>query len=195
VSVLLPTPSATLVHTAIGHVELYGPHDGVWMLDTPRLIFDVPSDILKILFGTVADFVNRMFGEAEHSFLQIFAQSPSRECWLALLREAEEAVTITDDQLQFRRWQAQPGVIDRQIERLCQRYAGQPPQRMLKQLRFSAEFIANLSHDAYQPQGGFTDQSHYIRACRELTGYTPTALKNLSDLFYLRGDVFPRIRC
>jgi len=157
-------------------------------------VIDVPPDIVKILFGTVADFVNRMFGEAEHTFLQIFAQSPTHAGWTALLQEAEDAVTITDDQRQFRRWLAQPNTLDRQAERLCARYAGQSPQQILRQVRFSAEFVANLPLDVYQPQGHFADQSHYIRTGRELTGYTPAELKNVSDSFYLRGEVFSRLR-
>lgn len=188
--VLLPTPSATLVHNALGHVELYGPHSSAWLLPPPRLVFDVPPDIVKILFGTVADFVNRMFGEAEHPFLEVFAQSPTHAGWTALLQEAEDAVTITDDQRQFRQWLAQPNMLDRQAERLCARYAGQSPQQILRQTRFSAEFVANLSLDVYQPQGHFADQSHFIRTSRELTGYTPAELKNVSDSFYLSGQVF-----
>jgi hypothetical protein len=189
----LPTPSATLVHNAIGHVELYGPHSGVWMLPPPRFVVDVPSDVVKILFGTVADFVNRMFGEAEHPFLDVFAQAPTHESWRVLLREAEEAVTITDDQRQFRDWLAHPDSLDRQAERLCWRYAGQRPQQVLKLIKFSTEFVANLPLSTWQPQGNFADQSHYIRTCKELTGYTPSELKNLSDLFYLRGATFSKL--
>lgn|GEM_PF-2589885 len=153
VIVLLPTPNATFVHNASGHVEIYGPHSGVWVLSDPRLIFDVPPDIVKVLLGTAAHFVDRMFGEAEHPFLEIFAGAPTREGWVALLQEAEDAVTITDDQLQFRRWLANPVTLDRQAERLCVRYAGQSPQRILKQLKFGAEFVGNLPHGNYRPQG------------------------------------------
>jgi hypothetical protein len=192
--VLLPSPNATLVYNHDGHVELYGPHGSLWTLPTPRLVFDVPSDRVKILFGVVSDFVNRMFGEAEHPFLEIFAESPRLDAWSALLQNAEDAVTVTDDQLQFRRWMASPVLLDRQAERLCLRYAGQPPAQVLKQLKFGVEFTANLREQTYQPQGQFADQSHYIRTCRELTGYTPTALKKLSDSFYLRGVVFNRLR-
>jgi hypothetical protein len=190
---LLPTPLATLVHGAHGGVALYGPHSGVWLVPPPCLAVDVPPDVVKILFGRVAHFVDRMLGEAEHPFLAVFAEAPSRGAWAELLREAEESVTITPDQIAIRRWLANPVAITRRTERLCQRYAGQPPQQILKQLRFSAEFAANLPLPAYQPLGHFADQSHYIRACRELTGYTPTALRNLSRSFYLHGEVLPRL--
>jgi hypothetical protein len=192
VLVLLPTPDATLVMTASGHVEIYGPHATVWRMPHPRLIIDVPADLVKILFGAVADFVDRMFGEAEHPFLGIFAEHATREGWLALLQEAEDAVTITDDQLQYRRWRQDLGAFDRQAERLCLRYAGQSPRRILTQIRFSNEFVANLPLSTYQPQGNFADQSHYIRTGKALTGFSPTDLKNLARHFYLSGTSFTR---
>jgi hypothetical protein len=191
--VLLPTPTATLVYSATGQVELYGPHATVWVLPSPRLVIDVPSDIVKNLFGVVADFVDRMFGQAEHPFLELFAEAPGAESWAALLQSAEAAVTVTDDQLQFRRWMAHPELLDRQAERLCLRYAGQSPVQVLKQVKLGAEFTANLGSKRYVSQGQFADQSHYIRTCRELTGYTPATLKKLSDLFYLRGVVFNKL--
>jgi hypothetical protein len=190
---LLPTPNATLLCTAHGNTELYGPHGVVWILPAPRIVLDVPSDLVKVLFGPVTDFVDRMFGESEHPFLDIFRESPKAESWQALLKEAEDSVTITDDQMQFRRWIANPGSTDRQAERLCQRYAGQSPTRIRQQVRVSAEFAANLDKVTYTPQGFFADQSHYIRVCRELTGHTPTELKNVSDSFYLNGDVLDKL--
>jgi hypothetical protein len=192
-TVLLPTPDATLVLNADNRVTLYGPHSGVWQLHSPRLLLNLPCDMVKILFGPVAGFVNRVFGESEHPFLAAFAGSPSLTHWNQLLIEAEECVTITEDQLQFRAWRANPVALDRQAERLCRRYGGQRPVRMLQQQRLSEEFVANLKHESYQPRGHFADQSHYIRTCQTLTGFSPTELRNLSDSFYRTGVVFSRL--
>jgi hypothetical protein len=188
--VMLPSPQATLVQNNNGVVELYGPHSTVWQVSAPQLMLDVAPDWVKVLFGATSDFIDRVYSQAEHAFLLPFAQNASTTTWRALLEEGIDSVTITSEHRWFRRWMEAPALLDRQAERCALRYAGQSPTRILKQRKVSAEFVGNLPTATYQPHGHFADQSHYIRACRELTGYTPTQLRNLSESFYLGGQVF-----
>jgi hypothetical protein len=187
---LLPSPFATVV--AVGGavspgVLLFGPHSTVWVIDRPIRVLDVSPDLVKLVFGPVVDFVDRRFDAAELAMLRPFVDEHD---WNGLVSEAYEAITVTDDHRQFGEWFGVFDRVDRQVERLCKRYAGQSPRRIAQQLNVSAEFVANLPFRHYRPTGLFSDQSHYIRSCRLLTGMTPSELRNVSEWFYLRGEWF-----
>jgi hypothetical protein len=193
--VLLPSPFATVV-SAVGDrgdttTVLYGPHSTVWSVERPVQLIDVPPDLVKLIFGTVSAFVDRRFGLDELPLLQPFTEVAD---WSSLICDARNSITVTDDHRQFLDWFAVSDRIDRQVERLCRRYAGQTPRRITQQRNVSAEFVAQLGKRAYVPTGCFADQSHYIRTCRNLTAFTPTELRNLSDSFYAQNELVRSVR-
>ncbi|TRD11320.1 helix-turn-helix transcriptional regulator [Erythrobacter insulae] len=80
---------------------------------------------------------------------------------------------------------AQVGVSTRSAQRLCKRYFGVSPSRLLKRYRAirAAMFLANpdLSDELRaEILSIYFDQAHLIRDIRRYTGRTPTAFKNAS---------------
>jgi len=176
---LLPSPFATLVR-GDGGVRLVGPHGGVQRLGGIETVMSCSPNVVKALAGHPRLFVGRIVSAAEAPLLHVFAEHPAAQ-WPLLLADLRDAVDETDDERRFARvWRsladgARPAgpEAQRQQERLCRRYAGQAPSLVRRQLRLAAQLAADLAAGRHRALGAFTDQSHYVRECRALTGATP----------------------
>lgn len=191
---LLPSPYTTIVRQyELQRVVLYGPHQRVWQLDekVDALFFCRPN-IIKVLFGHPKQYVNKSFTNDELSLLRPFNETPVNG-WYGLLEDARASVAVLPDEIQFlKEWphitsgeyNIETGAHQRQLERICRRYAGQSPSQITQEIRLSRQLVMDIEHQAYQPSGLYADQSHYIRECRKLTGRTPAYWQNLSVTFY-----------
>lgn len=66
------------------------------------------------------------------------------------------------------------GLSRRQVERNCKRYYGSPPKVLARKYRALRAAIALAKGEGGDfAQGGFYDQSHYIREIKHFTGVTP----------------------
>src|SRR5690606_7957163 len=97
---------------------------------------------------------------------------------------ARDAVpTHFDEEIFLERWptlvagrlDSRPPPSRRQDERIVARYAGQPPKRILRQVRLATQLAADIYAGSYNPSGDFADHAHYIRVVRALTGRTPAS--------------------
>lgn len=190
---LLPSPFATLLWSP-GYVQLFGPHDRLYRArptGAAYLMFCMPT-FIKALLGHPRYFLNQQFSVEALPLLAPFQESSPTE-WPTLLQDLRAAVVMTHDEYQFTElWYqliGQPCPIndvtpERQAERLCRRYAGQPPTSIGRQLRLATQLSKDLATGTHEPTGAYSDQSHYIRECRKHTGRSPGEWQNVSATFY-----------
>lgn len=190
---LLPSPYAVIIRTSESSATIFGPHQHVFQ--TPGVggeaIFCTPN-FVKALLGHPRYFINRHFTSAELSLLRPFDEH-SFVKWPDLVNDVRDSVQKTPDEVQFEReWPrilaGEPMHVDatqqRQLERLCLRYAGQSPLQIMQEVRLSRQLAADIARGEHVSLGLFADQSHYIRECKKLTGQTPQYWQNLSATFY-----------
>ena len=75
---------------------------------------------------------------------------------------------------------AAAGVSVRTLQRLFRTEVGLTPTEVLRVRRFRAAAVATLrgaTGTAAASDAGYSDQPHWVRECRRVTGHTPTALK------------------
>lgn len=191
---LLPSPHMVIVRQGESRVILYGPHQRVWQLNerVNTLLFCMPH-MLKVLFGHPRYYVNKSFTSDELPLLQAFGETLVSD-WRELLDDARASVKVLPDEMQFlKEWpQIISGGYDnktdtqqRQLERICKRYAGQSPSQITQEIRLAQQLAVDIRHRAYSPSDRYADQSHYIRECRKLTGQTPAHWQNVSATFYI----------
>lgn len=179
---LLPSPYATVLRDG-DRTLLLGPHDRVRVLTdvAAGAVMTCTPSLLKAMAGHPRSFVDAALTTREVPLLRPFDDHDVAD-WPTMVRDLRSAVDVTGDEEQFAGvWaaitghgRATAGTVDqRQAERLCRRYAGQTPSRILRQLRLAAQLAADIAAGEYRPLGRFADQSHYIRESRRLTGHTP----------------------
>jgi len=190
---LLPSPYATVLRDG-DRVRLLGPHDRVRVLTDVRagVLMTCAPNLIKALAGHPRRFVDALLTAREVPLLRPFEECAVAE-WPPLVRDLRSSVEVTVDEQQFEDiWQAitrhgettTRTVDQRQAERLCRRYAGQTPSRILRQLRLATQLAADIAAREHRPLGGFADQSHYIRESRTLTGHTPRHWRSSPASFY-----------
>lgn len=185
---LLPTPRVTIVKCA-NTISLLGPHSSLKVIQNPDWVVSVRPEAVKLLFGKVEDFVNKLYQDSELATLGAFLTCSTTQDIKELLLDGRNSVTkIWDEELFVSWWRAgmEVNAIDRSLQRACKRYGGQSPQ----QIQIQMQYKMGLSLIDYVYGGDiykdfFSDQSHFIRACKLKTGKTPNDIKNMSDFFYL----------
>lgn len=197
---LLPSPYATLLIQS-EEVLLYGPHSKVWTVPRTQsaVILFLEPHFIKNIVGHTKYFINKAYTQQELPLLALFVNVFSEKESRMLLQDARDAVEITHNERQFEKvWReltdggtlAQDIAMQRQSERLCLRYAGQSPLMIIRENRLTSQLAVDIRTGRYTPIGQFADQSHYVRECRQLTGYTPRHWQKMSGTFYdHKGDV------
>ncbi len=176
---LLPSPYATVL-SIDGTVRLVGPHSTVHRFRGIDALMTCTPNVIKAFAGHPRLFVDGSVSTEEVPLLHTFREHPPSQ-WPTLLDDLRRSVDVTDDERQFETvWQSllnrttsAGSSAQRQEERLCRRYAGQPPAAARRQLRLSAQLAADIAAGRHRSLGEFTDQSHYVRECKALTGHVP----------------------
>lgn len=190
---LLPSPYATLLRVD-GAVRLLGPHNGMRRLRGVDALMSCTPSVIKAFAGHPRLFVGDLVSTGDVPLLRTFEERPPSR-WPMLLDDLRGSVDVTGDESQFDAlWQSLMGrktsagsSVQRQEERLCRRYAGQTPTAIRRQLRLSAQLAADITAGRHRSLGEFTDQSHYVRECKALTGATPGRWWRTSAAFHAPG--------
>lgn len=178
-TLLLPSPFATLWRVQ-GTVRLGGPHSTIHgLVGADALMFCSPN-VIKAFAGHPRLFAGRVVSVTHVPLLRQFEEHEVSQ-WPLLLDDLRWSADVTDDEQQFdtawrtllHRASSPRSEAQRQQERVCRRYAGQPPAMIGRQLRLSTQLAADIEARGHRSVGAFTDQSHYIRECKKLTGRTP----------------------
>ncbi|MDP1739163.1 MAG: AraC family transcriptional regulator [Caulobacter sp.] len=141
------------------------------------------EDLLAELRGAVSDADALTMLDA--FFLDLIADRPSAPPIVA----RAHAALVTTQPRSVDAWAASLAVSVRQLERLCQRYFGMSPKRLLRRQRF----LRTLAAMRDTPPGAwsglidshFVDQSHFIREFHYYLGMTPRA-------YFARAQPFMR---
>ncbi len=157
--------------------------------------FDQDIDILldQIFKETATEQLTTLLDNFFVSKLTAFS-NPYLENALRLLHQVEHDIgvnTIAEKKL---------GISRRQLNRLFNQHLGTSPQKYRHIVRFRhamnskifQDAVINYTELAFKAQ--YTDQSHFTKTCKQLTGYTPKSFFNKGkhigseDIFW----VFPR---
>lgn len=190
---LLPTGNVVIViphTTTLEAVRLVLPHRDVVIADAVGIALSLSPNFVKCLIGEPRLHLGQTLRADEHPMLAPFAGVATIEDALELLRDLRASLAVTPDEedfLQLWRTFTSEGHIPprlRRDQRLCVRYAGQPPTTLNLTSRLARSLDADNATGLYNGLGHFADASHYGRVCRAFTGRTPAEWKNMSRTFY-----------
>jgi hypothetical protein len=166
------------------------PHGDVRRVDDVTTCASLAPNFIKCLLGEPRRFLGTV-ETCEHVMLSPFAPCRSFEDTVPLLVDLRRSLTVTPDEHDFLElWDAYRGnpeslpTSDRWVQRLCLRYAGQAPKRLLTLARLAQTLSADHESGLHNSLGAFADASHFARVCRAFTGRPPTAWRHLSQTFY-----------
>lgn len=191
---LLPSPNVTLTfiqneNSIEGIVTL--PHKSIFAMDKVLCCLTLAPNFIKSLLGKPTDYTEQQMTCSSSRFLEDFTFDESLQQVSYLLNDLRSSLEITNDEAQFNRiWQTynEPDELlptsDRQVQRLCKRYAGQTPETINLIKKLARTLDADNSTGHYNSLGDFADASHLARVCKQFTGYNPSHWKNSSQLFY-----------
>jgi hypothetical protein len=184
----LPEPGATLIYQQ-DQASLLGPHGRIFFLPQVRLTVSLRPEFIKLILGNVSRTLNGRFTSLDLSSLTAFDGGLDREDLTILLHDARRSVAEIWDEKLFVNWWIKgprPKPADRRLQRVCLRYGGQNPQT-IQQIKQIGGALGQYLTGKQEYLNSFSDQSHFIRRVREVTGRTPAQIKKMSDSFYLSG--------
>lgn len=183
--ILLPTPRASIIKTA-SRVLLIGPHSQIVQYRDVEWLITTRPEMIKLLFGKVKRFIKKEFDSAKLSELTLFESCTTEKDIIDLLDDGRSSVKKLWDEELFANWWIngmQMSHVDRRMQRVCLRYGGLSPQQINQFYKMGTslrDYIKNGK--AYFDY--YSDQSHFIRTCKQMTGNTPAEIKKMSNLFY-----------
>ena len=183
--ILLPSPRAALLKKG-DDVLLCGPHSGIHAFDEVEWHISVRPEMVKLLFGRVQDFVEKTTTQADLPVLDLFMPKHTEEELAELLRDGRRSTTAIWDETLFTRWWTdgkELNHLDRRLQRICRRYGGQSPRKIRSQEQLGIALLDYVDGGRLYLEE-FSDQSHFIRTCRECTRRTPRQIKKMSGTFY-----------
>lgn len=141
---------------------------------------------LELLFGPIildmlatlqrVTHINEMPAVADRLMAALLAQMPEPSSWFARIADSWLASALSpevDDLVE------NVGMSSRQVERLAKRIYGAPPKLLARKYRAlkAAAALARGGQPWFDIAGdAFSDQSHFIRECRQFMGVTPNRL-------------------
>lgn len=190
----LPSPNVTLafienVNSVEGIITL--PHKSIYAMDNVVCCLTLAPNFIKSLLGKPTDYTEQQLACSSSQLLKDFTYDENLHQVSCLLNDLRTSLEVTFDEAQFIRiWHThnEPDELlptsDRQVQRLCKRYAGQTPEtiNLIKKLARTLDADNVTGH--YNSLGDFADASHLARVCKQFTGYNPSHFKNSSQLFY-----------
>lgn len=176
----------------------------VWVTGAPGLLVGVgllPQGWPRFSEAPAADFANRMrpladaIGPAAEALFEDLQAAPDKTAIFAtldrnlsaLMRPASDGgmiarahAALQDPQVRkVTDWAAVLGLSPRQLERICLRYLGLPPKRLLRRQRvlrtLAAMSEAPEESWSHSLDDQFTDQAHFIREFKHYMGQSPRA--------------------
>lgn len=169
-----PVYKIAIVFKPFGFNQFISPEFNINTLrSSPEFIF-FENDTLKSIFNlndpiTITNVLDKalmaLFKSVENGYI---------DKALAVLHEEENSNTI--DQIASKKL----GIGRKQLNRLFQQHLGISPQKYRSIVRFRQLMAYKLNTDcpnnlsSLSHQAHYTDQSHLIKACKQLTGLTPS---------------------
>lgn len=144
------------------------------IMDMEPLFGSIIAHTLEILRGLARP--TEMVEVADRLMSTLVSRMPEPSFWFTRLTDSWLASTLSPevDALVER-----TGMSSRQVERLAKRVYGAPPKllgRKYRALKAAAELAKGTRPWSDIVGDAFSDQSHFIRECREFVGVTPTKL-------------------
>ena len=171
-------------------VQLVLPHRTVTVMHDVTECANLSPNFVKCLIGEPRRHLGRKLTATEYPVLEPFAPICSVAEACELLHDLRNSQQVTAEERDFIDLWALHGAgralptSDRQMQRLCLRYAGQAPAAINAVSRLARTLDDDNSSGRYNGLGEYADASHFARACRSATGRTPAAWRNMSQSFY-----------
>lgn len=167
------------------------PHKAIYKLNYVVCCVTLSPAFTKCLLGKPTDFIDKQLAARTLSLLKDFTYDRAFKRLSCLLNDLRHSLEITHDEAQFNRLWAEftqsdelLPTSDRQVQRLCKRYAGQSPGTINTIKRLARTLDADNASGLYNSLGDFADASHLARVCKQYTGQNPSHWKNSSQMFY-----------
>jgi hypothetical protein len=166
------------------------PHTDVRVVDEATECASLSPNFVKCLLGEPRRLLGVMLPATSHPMLEPFVSCRSIDDAGELWGDLRRSLAMTPDERDFldlwREHRAEAATLptsDRWVQRLCLRYAGQSPKRLITLARLAQTLSADNEGGGHNSLGAFADASHYSRVCREYTGQPPTRWRHLSQTF------------
>lgn len=167
------------------------PHGEVRVVDDGAECASLSPNFIKCLLGEPRRFVGLTMAATSHPMLAPFGSCRSIDDAAELWRDLRRSLAMTPDERDFldvwREYRADAAKLptsDRWVQRLCLRYAGQSPKRLITLARLAQTLSADTESGLHNSLGFFADASHYSRVCRQSTGQPPSRWRHMSQTFY-----------
>lgn len=187
---LLPTANVVVVLRGRAPVLIQLPHGDVREADDPEACVSLAPNVIKCLLDEPRRFLGQTLTPSSHPMLQPLADCRTVPQLEVLLVDLRSSLAVTPDERDFLDlwcgYCEEPDRLptsDRWVQRLCLRYAGQPPRRLRTLARLARTLAAADERVLHNGLGHFADASHFARVCRSFTGRAPSAWRNLSQPF------------